>query len=277
MARAARRGVDVESLPGVKLFVASTGWPYKPTHTPKSPLLVFTGGALEAPYLSGCGHVCRKHAELFRKVARPDHDNIFLIDLSQVGTFEEWRSEIKNPRKTMKMLVKWFAKFNCMDATVLVHGDDAGLVANLLESPMVGPSRLTKVLLLSGTGAASVQRKFVERLSAISLEMVDASPDAIAKAWRGPNNDDYVEPSCEDLYFMSVDFVLDPRSKQLVQKPKNIISMVMMPISDISLHKAEAAKAVAASHLEAWWEGCPVFSVHCMSAIFCSKPLFLIT
>ena len=251
MARADRRGADTETLPGVKLFVASTGWPYKPTHSPKSPLVVFTGGAQEAPYLTGFGHVCRRHADLVRKVARPDHDNIFLIDLSQVGTSEEWRSEAKNPGKAMKMLVKWFAKFNCMDATVLVHGDDAGLVANLVESTMVGASKIARVLLLSGVGATPVQRKFVERLSCISIEMVEATPTAIAKAWRGPNDEDYMEPSLDNLYFMLVDFVLDPRSKQLVQKTKNITSMVTMPISDISLHKAEAAKAVANGHLEA--------------------------
>eukprot|EP00435_Cladocopium_sp_Y103_P047565 s2312_g14.t1 len=251
MARADRRGADTESLPGVKLFVASTGWPYKPTHSPKSPLVVFTGGAHEAPYLTGVGHVCRRHADLVRQVARPDHDNIFLIDLSQVGTSEEWRSEAKNPGKAMKMLVKWFAKFNCMDATVLVHGDDAGLVANLVESPMVGASKIARVLLLSGMGATPVQRKFVERLSSISIEMVEATPKAVANAWRGPNGEDYMEPSLDNLYFMLVDFVLDPRSKQLVQKAKNITSMVTMPISDISLNKAETAKAVANGHLEA--------------------------
>lgn len=253
MARAERRGADTESLPGVKLFVASTGWPYKPTHSPKSPLVVFTG-AHEGPYLKttdGFGHVCRRHADLVRKVARPDHDNIFLIDLSQVGTSEEWRSEAKNPGKAMKMLVKWFAKFNCIDATVLVHGDDAGLVANLVESTMVGASKIARVLLLSGVGATPVQRKFVERLSSISIEMVEATPQAVAKAWRGPDDEDYIEPSLDNLYFMSVDFVLDPRSKQLVQKAKNITSMVTMPISDISLHKAEAAKAVANSPFEA--------------------------
>ncbi|CAJ1372791.1 unnamed protein product [Effrenium voratum] len=243
MARAARRSADTESLPGVKLFVASTGWPYKPTHSPKSPLLVLAVAEGE-PYLSSYGHVCRRHGDFVCKVAKPDHDNIFLIDLSQVGTSEEWKMEAKNPGKSTKMLVKWFAKFNCVNAAVVVHGDYSGLVANLLESPLVGASKLAKVFLLSRAGAP-VPRKLVERLSCAEVQMMEPTPDAVARAWRGAN-EDYIEPALEQLYFMSVDFVLDPRTKQLAQKAKNITSMVTMPISDISL-QATAPKAEGAT------------------------------
>ena len=250
MARPERRSADTESLPGVKLFVASTGWPYKPTHSPKSPLLVFTGGAQEPPFVSGSGHVCRKYAELVRKVAKPSQDNIFIIDLSQVGTSEDWRSEAKNPGKAMKMLIKWFAKFNCVGANVLVHGDDAALVVNLLESNMVGASKFAKVFLLSGAGAAPVPRKLVERLSSISIEMVEATLEAIAVAWRGANDEEYIEPSLEDLYFIQVDFQLDPRSKQLVQKTKNITAMVTMPISDITMNTEATTGGFKAPNLK---------------------------
>jgi len=239
MARAGRRGADAESLPGVKLFVASTGWPYKPSHSPAAPLLLFAGGPSQvsnvAPYLS-TGHVCRRHAELVKKVAKPEHDDVFIIDLSKIGTPEELQAEMKNPGKVVKMLVKWFIKFNCTNATCLTHGEDAGLVAALLES--LDSSKISRILL---SGAASVSRKVVEKLTkSIDIEICETT-EAFAKAWRGPHQDPgYFEPTLEDLYFMSVDFTLDPRSKQLVQKAKNITSVVMMPISDIKLPREMA-------------------------------------
>ena len=238
MARAGRRGADAESLPGVKLFVASTGWPYKPSHSPPAPLLLFAGGPSQvsnvAPYLS-TGHVCRRHAELVKKVAKPEHEDVFIIDLSKIGTPEELQAEMKNPGKVVKMLVKWFIKFNCTNATCLAHGEDAGLVAALLES--LDSSKISRILL---SGAASVSRKVVEKLTkSIDIEICETT-EAFAKAWRGPQDPGYFEPTLEDLYFMSVDFTLDPRSKQLVQKAKNITSVVMMPISDIKLPREMA-------------------------------------
>lgn len=249
MARANRQKAEPDATDGVKLFAMSTGWPYKPVPSPAAPLLLFHGGPEEGavPCISSTGHACRRHADLVRIVARPEHDDVFLVDLTQSGSPSDWRAELQRPGRAIRMLEKWFAKFNCKGATVIAHGEDVELVAALLASPMVGSSQISRVILMSGGGAAAVQRKTLESLSR-NADVQTSAPtaEALAKAYRGKNGTDAVEPTVEDLYFVSVAFTLDPRTKQLLQIAKKITETVMIPISNIQLPAGAAAAAAAA-------------------------------
>merc|ERR1719277_23993 len=112
-------------------------------------------------------------------------------------------------------------KFNCSDATVVAHGEDAALVLTLLESPMVGTSKFGRVIIVSGSGAASVKRKTREKLATM-VDVLTSSPTckALATVYRGKDDPASTEPTEEDLHFISVAFALDPRSKQLTRIAK---------------------------------------------------------
>eukprot|EP00927_Polykrikos_kofoidii_P022732 TRINITY_DN2113_c0_g2_i2.p1 TRINITY_DN2113_c0_g2~~TRINITY_DN2113_c0_g2_i2.p1 ORF type:complete len:1063 (+),score=184.56 TRINITY_DN2113_c0_g2_i2:139-3327(+) len=240
MARASRRAGDADLLPGVKLFVASTGWPYKPTHAPRNPLVLLHGGAQELlpSYVKPSGHVCRRYADLGAAIAQPEHDNIFIVDISQVAAPAEWRSESLKPGRAARMLEKWFVKFNPSDATVVVFGDDAPLVIPLLI--LGGERRVSRVVCVGGAPPkGSVER--LETQAEVVVVQEDTLEAVAAAVGRGglPG-----ELGIDDLYFVSVDFSLNPQSKQLVQNAQNITHTVAHPAGPAVLPPAALAAVV---------------------------------
>lgn len=232
MARSARRVAETDLQPGVKLFVASTGWPYKPNHAPRNPLVLFHGGPEEAlpAHVGTSGHLCRRYAELICAVARPEHDNVFIIDVSQVATPSEWRAEAQRPGRAAKMLEKWFVKFNPTGATVLLHGEDAGLVAPLVR---LGGEHVSRVVV---AGAAPPKRA-LEGLGEAELKVV-ARPTLEALAAAVGRRESGAEPAAlgvADLHFVAVEFSLDPRSKQMVQSASTITATVVNPVGPANL------------------------------------------
>eukprot|EP00928_Gymnodinium_smaydae_P013184 TRINITY_DN14819_c0_g1_i1.p1 TRINITY_DN14819_c0_g1~~TRINITY_DN14819_c0_g1_i1.p1 ORF type:complete len:1021 (+),score=251.56 TRINITY_DN14819_c0_g1_i1:43-3063(+) len=247
MARAARQTNAADLLPGVKLFVASTGWPYKPCHAPREPLIVFYGGAqAELPAYAGAagGHPCRRYLSLIRAIAQPEHDNVFVVDLSQVASPADWRTELARPGRNSRMLEKWFAKFNCVQATVLVHGDDAALLAHVMSGPGGGEPRVRSVVVANPIGADVASRLNGAQVSCVQ----DATPASVAAALRSARGlAAEAEEACQEeaLHFVTVDFSLDNRTKQLVQTSSNITSGILNPAGPSILPTALLAEAPA--------------------------------
>lgn len=135
MAKKARDANNIEALPSVKLYVASSCFPYKPRWSVQSPLIFFFGGAAEdPPYISKSGHICSRAKELLASLMRPEHDDIFIVDLSVIATPNEWRDELDKPGRASRMLSKWFMKFNPSASTIVVQGKDVGLIDAMIRS-----------------------------------------------------------------------------------------------------------------------------------------------
>jgi len=211
---------NADTLPGVKLFVASTGWPYKPCHTPQNPIILVHGGAEEelAPYAGSSGHLCSRYGSLLRALAHAEHDDVFLVDLSelaQVAPRSEW---FKRPMKALQMFRKWLVKFNPTAATVIAYGQDADIIAQLVGDDQ--QEHIARLIAVGKTRQVLVNGK--------SLQVVNVEPtiDAIVA---GAERSDAGTEDLERMFYVSVTFSLDQRSKQLKQDAQNISSDVLRP------------------------------------------------
>jgi hypothetical protein len=252
---------NADALPSVKLFVASTGWPYKPRWSPQSPLIFITGGAEEEPaFATGSRHVCKRYKDMLREIAKKEHDDIFVVDLSQVASKSGWRSEMQKPGPASKTLSKWFMKFNPSQSVIVTYGADVKLVEAMLRSwstPCTSPveSPVEKIIVVG-----QPDKKTLESISDLAqIDVVKPSVQAIkAKVMRGSDRErGSRQPDLVDFHFVSVEFSLDPTEKSLVQKPVNITSMVLSGGAVTALPTREAAEAklrnsqkVATHHLD---------------------------
>lgn len=245
MARATRHTTNAEALPGVKLYVVSSGWPYKPFHTPKSPLLVLCGGPQEeaAPYLLGTTgqHPCVRQRPLVKRLLRAEHDDIYLIDLSEVAPAAEWR-EGKTRFRAMQMLRKWLVKFNCQNATVVAHGQDAAVAAQLkIENPQ--DEHLARIIAVD---ADNVENSFLtDEKAAAFVTKVEPTPEAIASALE--RTEAVPEEELGQIFYVSVTFSLDRISKQMKQEAQNITaSLVNINARPVATPQLAAPPAAAA-------------------------------
>eukprot|EP00929_Paragymnodinium_shiwhaense_P055026 TRINITY_DN27598_c0_g3_i1.p1 TRINITY_DN27598_c0_g3~~TRINITY_DN27598_c0_g3_i1.p1 ORF type:complete len:1005 (+),score=243.55 TRINITY_DN27598_c0_g3_i1:182-3196(+) len=249
MARAARSRGDVDLAPGVKLYVASSGWPYKPHHSPDAPLLIFHRGDEEPgvlpPYVKAGGHSCRRYVDVILSVVQPEHDNVFVIDLSQVASVADWRAEAAKPGRCSRMLEKWFTKFNPSAATVMTFGEEAGLLMPLLR--IGGERRIQRVI---HCGTQPLSEKVAQQLQteAEVVHIPEQSLEAVATA---VDHGGWPDTLCiDDLFFVSVDFSLNPNTKQMVQTAQNITQAVAHPagpaVLPAALQQAAAPKAAPA-------------------------------
>ncbi|CAE8637800.1 unnamed protein product [Polarella glacialis] len=221
-----RRDKD-ESDPRVRLFVASSGWPYKPSYTPSRPLLVLSGASAEDqefPGLLGVSgvHPCRRYAELVCAVVEPQHDCLFIIDVSEVASPSDWRSELARPGRSARMLERWFAKFNPRESTVLAFGEDVSLWAPLLR--LNDEQRVSRMIVVGRAPPEGVAGLLAKAEVETTVLEQNSSMGALSEAVaRGGGQGDL---SLEDLYFVSVEFDIHRKSKQLVQDAANITSQV---------------------------------------------------
>jgi len=234
MARIAARRGEADAQTSIKLHVASTGWPYKPNHAPCGPLVLLHGAAQETlpAYVATSGHICRRYAKLICGLLHPEHDDLFIIDVSQVATPTEWRSELRTAGRHARMLERWFTKFNPSNATFLVHGEDAALVAPLLM--LGGEQRIARVMIAGGAPAEWLSERLAKaQVEIVSQETVEGVATALG---RSPSLADEVATlALSDLHFVSVEFTLNPRSKQLVQNASNITASVVNVIGPATL------------------------------------------
>ncbi|CAE7507332.1 Ttll1 [Symbiodinium sp. CCMP2592] len=132
MARRSRRAEE-SSDPAIKLFVISSAWPCKPTHSPLQPLVLLHGATGPVDF-TGPESACHQHIGLARSVLRRDkNDLLFVIDVSDVASRQDWQTGVVRPARSRRMLERWFAKFNPRDATVIAFGNDAELWVPLVR------------------------------------------------------------------------------------------------------------------------------------------------
>ncbi|CAJ1403107.1 unnamed protein product [Effrenium voratum] len=227
----ARRRSDLE--PSVRLYVVSTGWPYKPSHSPFRPKLLLYGSRATG---SGAFEGCLQAAPLCQRLLRPDHDCLFLVDVSEVAGPKDWQEELIRPGRARRMLERWFAKFNCKEATVLAYGEDAELWAPLLA--LHGELRVARLVLADGEASGSAKAQAEK--AKVEVQSVDSKSIVEAVTSQSESN-----LEIEDLYFTAVDFDIDRKTKQLQQVATNITSLVAQAIAAVP--KEQAPEAVAAT------------------------------
>jgi hypothetical protein len=257
---------NADAMPSVKLYVASTGWPYKPRWSPQSPLILFTGGAEEDPgYLGKKGHICNRFKDLISAVAQPEHDDIFVVDISQIASKSEWREEIEKPAKFTRMLSKWLIKLNPSASTVVAHGMDVKLVEGMVRgwtTPCTSPvERPVEKVIVVGK---SVNKKILESISEIAkVNVVNPSVQAIkaniVQAKRKELKQDCnFGAQLSDFHFISVEFSFDPNEKTTVQTPIDITPMVAcsgtarltMPTRESVENDVQNSERIATHHLD---------------------------
>lgn len=173
---------NADAMPSIKVFVASTGRPYKPCWSPQNPVILISGGAEQAPpYLKGDAHICKRSMDLLCALARPEYDDIFIVDLSQVASRSEWSEEIEKPGRATKMLSKWFVKFNPSASTIVAHGKDVKLVEAMVRAwstPLSSPVKtpVQKIIVVG----KQMSRKCLESVAQLAqVTVVNASVPAI--------------------------------------------------------------------------------------------------
>jgi len=223
-----RTDPNSDALSSVKLFVASTGYPYKPSWAPNNPVVIVAGGASEAPcYVNKKGHICSRHLPVFQSLLREGHDDIFLVDLSLVAPPETWREEVDKPGRVTRMLAKWLGKFNPRNATFITYGDDGVLLHAALEMVEGTVHSLAERLILVGEGT-SIKYRAQQLGEAFKVDLVrpalKALRGAVAKA-RGHTLGSEIELG--DLFVCAVDFEMDPELKHLKQTSHDVMASAL--------------------------------------------------
>mmetsp|Transcript_60697 Transcript_60697/g.172534 ORF Transcript_60697/g.172534 Transcript_60697/m.172534 type:complete len:570 (-) Transcript_60697:47-1756(-) len=235
MARRERTASNGDATPCVKLFVASSGFPYKPRWSPQAPVVFFLGGAAAAPpYVAASGHFCAKCKDLACALLQPDHDDVFLVDLSQIASAPEWRDELQKLGRGTKMLAKWFIKFNPSDAVLVVQAMDVGLIDSMLRSWSAPCSSTVEKPVSRVVVVGSAPKKSLEKLAELTTITVVNHPSmrAVVAAVSGREK---CGVSIRDVHFVSVEFSLDPYTKGLLQTPVKITASVLQTTKTINL------------------------------------------
>lgn len=246
MSRRRIGGASAETAPAVRLHVISTGWPYKPCHSPKEPVVVFHGANCQTPpsFTAVASHACSMYADLARSIAVPDHDNVFVMDVSEVAVPSQWLSELGRPGRATRMLERWWTRFNPVDAKVIVNSEDIPLLIPLLR---VGGERRIRQIIVIGPSPGAATLLAFEAIK-VALFPGDVSADALRSELRG-SVDGEERPKISDLYFVSVEFGLDTRTKQLFQKPTNITAEILHMAANFSASLPEAGPLVPATQV----------------------------
>ena len=159
----------------------------------------------------------------------------------------EWRGELSRPGRATRMLEKWFAKFNPSDAVLLATGPEtAQLVGPLLQ--LGGTRRIARIVVAGG-----LEERAAKQLGAAQLAVASqATPESLAAAAGLGPTFTYEDPAAlADLHFVSVEFALNPRSKQLEQTPSNITTSVATLMGPTNLGAALLPAAGPAAALPA--------------------------
>eukprot|EP00435_Cladocopium_sp_Y103_P013061 s1575_g3.t1 len=240
----ARERADDE--PQVRLYVVSTGWPYKPTHCPYQAKVVLYGatsarGAEEITATGrsvSTGAACVEHSSLAQALLRVEHDCLFIVDVSEIAQQQDWQGEVLRPGRARRMLERWFAKFNCKEATVIAFAQDATLWAPLAN--LHGEQRISRLVapgsVVFGDAQSALEKAKVETRQVDFDDWHDVVRAAIGE--------DVSHLQFEDLYFTAVDFDVHRKSKQLVQNAHNISSFIA-DLAASALHPAVDISAAA--------------------------------
>jgi hypothetical protein len=220
--------------------------------------MIFFGGSEALPtFLSADGHLMKRCSGLLGALLDPVHDDVFVVDLSQMASQTEWAEEVENPGRATKMLTKWLAKFNPADATFIVNGRDAGLFEKVLTSwsrtstnPIERP--VDKIIV-----AGSHVKKHLQSLAQhVTVKCVSQSVKSIAGAVARCKGERLANSvSLGEMHFVSVDFTLDPDSKDTKQTALNITTNVSCEAGPIKFPSGEFLEScdiqkVATHHLE---------------------------
>ncbi|OLQ09787.1 putative alpha-tubulin polyglutamylase Ttll1 [Symbiodinium microadriaticum] len=194
---------EESSDPAVKLFVISSAWPYKPTHSPLQPFVLLHGATGPADF-TGPESACHQHIGLARSVLRRDqNDLLFVIDVSDVAECHDWQAEVVRPARSRRMLERWFAKFNPREATVIAFGNDAELWVPLVR--LHDEPRISKLIVLGDPPC----QKSVAQLAAGHVEVcilgAGFSMEALVDAMGSQSSASRLD--VEDLHFTFVNFV----------------------------------------------------------------------
>eukprot|EP00931_Biecheleriopsis_adriatica_P105567 TRINITY_DN80136_c0_g1_i1.p1 TRINITY_DN80136_c0_g1~~TRINITY_DN80136_c0_g1_i1.p1 ORF type:complete len:610 (+),score=84.05 TRINITY_DN80136_c0_g1_i1:79-1908(+) len=256
MARRERACANTDAMPCVKLFVASTGWPYKPRWSPSAPVMIFSGGSEAFPMLeSDDGHLVKRCGELVCALLGPVHDDVFVVDLSQMASRSEWAEELQHPGRAIRMLSKWLTKFNPADATLIVSGQDAGLFENIISSwkrSATNPiERPFERIIVAGNHFKKQLQNLAQH---VRVDCVPQSVKLIAEAVGRSKGEQRDPVSLGELHVVSVDFTLDPESKDTKQTAVNITADVMCDAAPLKFPSGEfldnSMQKVATHHLE---------------------------
>lgn len=223
----ARARADDE--PQVRLYVVSTGWPYKPTHCPYRAKVVLYGATSargEAEEITATGQnvstgaACVEHSSLAQALLRVEHDCLFIVDVSEIAQPQDWQDEMLRPGRARRMLERWFAKFNCKEATVIAFAQDATLWAPLAN--LHGEQRISRVVAPTAVPFGAQTELEKAQVETLQVDFQDGWHDVV----RAATGEDVSDLPFEDLYFTAVDFDVHRRSKQLVQNAHNISSFI---------------------------------------------------
>jgi len=108
-------------------------------------------------------------------------------------------------------------------ATVLVSAEDAVLLLPLVR-PVGGECRITRIIIL-GTVSDQIVQKLAP--AKVTLQSADVDLDALGSVlFRKAEYADSLRPKLSDLHFVSVEFNLDTRTKQLTQSTQNLTASV---------------------------------------------------
>jgi len=213
---------------------------------------------------------------------RPGHHEVFIVDLSEIASPSQWREELEKPGRATKMLSKWLVKFNPSAATVVVQGVDVKLIDRVIRSwrtPATSHVQrpVDKVIIVGNMPGKKIMASISE-LANVIVAKLTAKALAAAVAPRQscpadrtkrqtsladspksggsfcteastdvPSTDsedirDKGDSGCSDMFYVAVEFSLDPVEKALLQTPIDISAQVLSETAAITIPSMQEAE-----------------------------------